>query len=450
MKKEELERFNEWWSTGTVRDALAPAYHRRPFESVSRLLGYRQAVVLTGLRRVGKSTILYQLIRKIIQETEPSGVLYFSFEERGEGAKEVLEAYERTVLKKPLDRAGKVHIMLDEVQYSRDWLSAVKRYYDLYPNVKFYLSGSSSLLVSGKTLESLAGRFFFVEVYPMSFREFAEARGDVKPGGEPTSRLEPIFHDYLAKSGFPEVAGWEDEERVAEYVRNSVVDRVLLRDFPALLGARDTLLLGRLFAALVSRPGGTANLNELSREFGASRITVARYLRSLERSFLLRGLANFRPSIRSSSRKLRRYYPATTSLIRAVSRQAFQRESGGVLETYVINALGATHYYRQGRVEVDAILGGGDVAVEVKSGADERDVDKLARAATRIGSRKRMIVSLSDRFSRKGVEVVPAYALEWETPVSSMQIEAVKPSVATSSETTVREMRGRRHGKEMG
>ena len=101
-------------------------------------------------------------------------------------------------------------------------------------------------------------------------------------------------------------------------------------------------------------------------------------------------------------------------------------------------------------MEVDAILGGGDVAVEVESGADERDVDKLARAATRIGSRKRMIVSLSDRFSRKGVEVVPAYALEWETPVSSMQIEAVKPSVATSSETTAREMRGRRHGKEMG
>src|SRR2546422_2875174 len=111
MKKEDLERFNEWWSTGTVRDALAPAYHRRPFESVSRLLGYRQAVVLTGLRRVGKSTILYQLIRKIIQETEPSRVLYFSFEERGEGGKEVLEAYERAVRRKRVGRAGKVHMM---------------------------------------------------------------------------------------------------------------------------------------------------------------------------------------------------------------------------------------------------------------------------------------------------------------------------------------------------
>lgn len=416
MKREELERYNEWWATGSVRGVLAPEYHRRPFEAAFKLLGYRQAVVLTGLRRVGKSTIIYQLVRKLLQDMDSSRVLYFSFEEGGESAKSVLETYEKTILKKPLDAAGRVVVMLDEVQYSRDWLPTVKRYYDLYPNVKFYLSGSSSLLISGKALASLAGRFFFVDVYPMSFREFVEVRGETKRGGEATSRLEPLFHDYLAKAGFPEVVGWEDEERVAEYVRNSIVDRVLLRDFPALLGARDTVLLGRLFAALVSRPGGAANLNALSREFGATRITISRYLRSLEKSLLMKGLSNFRPSTRSSSRKLRRYYPATTSLIRAVSRDVFERDQGGVLETYVVNSLGASYYFRRGQVEVDALVGGVQTAVEVKGHPDARDATRLERAARMIGARKKVIVSLSEREEIGGVEVVPAYLLEWEMP----------------------------------
>lgn len=416
MNRRDLERYNEWWATGAVRPALSPKYHRAPYRRAYDLLPYRQAVILTGLRRVGKSTIVYQIVEKLLQSTDPSNVLYFSFEEGGESAKEVLEAYESSVLKKPFDKAGKVYLMLDEVQYAGDWLPVVKKYYDLYPEVKFYLTGSSSLLISDRALTSLAGRFFLVDVYPMSFREFAEAKGEVRPDGEPSSRLEPLFYDYLGKAGFPEVVGWDDEEKVAEYVRNSVVDRVVLRDFPVLTGGRDPLLLGRLLTSLVSKPGTIANLDALSREFGASRITVGRYLRSLERSMLLRGLSNYRPSTRSSSRKLRRYYPATTSLVRAVSRQAFEGDMGGVLETYVVNALGASRYYRMGREEVDVVLGDGEIAVEVKVSPDAGDIARLVRVAERIGARRKVVVSLSGGVSYGGVETVPAYALEWEMP----------------------------------
>ncbi|MBI2648847.1 MAG: ATP-binding protein [Thaumarchaeota archaeon] len=414
MHSQELERLNEWWGTKSVREELAPSYHRKPFDDALRLLGYRQAVMLTGLRRVGKSTILYQLVKRLLRDEKPSRILYYSFEEGGESTRAVMEAYEREVLKKPLDEAGKVYVFLDEVQYSGDWLPTVKRYYDLYPKLKLYLSGSSSLLISGRALASLAGRFFFVEVYPMSFREFVEARGALPAGGEPSSRLEPVFFDYLRKAGFPELVTWEDDARIVEYVRNSVVDRVLLRDLPVLFGPRDTLLLGRLLAAFASRPGSMANLNELAGEFGATRITVARYLKSLETSLLLRPLGNFRPSTRSSSRKLRKYYPATTSLIRAVSREAYEADTGGVLETYVVNAVRASHYYRKGQVEIDAVLHGGETAVEVKQSPDARDALKLSRAAASLGARRKMIVASSDSRQLKGVEVVPAYALEWK------------------------------------
>lgn len=426
MRNEELERLNEWWFKGAVREALAPPYHRRPFGAAVELLGYRQVVILTGLRRVGKSTMLYQLVSELLRKVEPSKVLYFSFEEGGESTKDVLQAYEKEVLRKPLDEAGQVYVLLDEVQYSSDWLPVVKKYYDLYPGMKFYLSGSSSLLISSRALAGLAGRFFTVEAYPMTFREFAEARGVIPQGGEPSSRLEPLFSEYLPKAGFPEMVNWTDEQRIAEYVRNAVVDRVLLRDAPLLFGQKDSLLLGRIFAALVSRPGTTANLYELAGEYGASRITVARYLRALEASLVLRGLANYRPSTRSSSRKLRRYYPATTSLIGAVSRRAYS-DVGGVLETYAINALRASRYFRKGRAEIDAILGEGETAVEVKTTPGERDAVQLNRVAGGIGAKRKVIVSQSDRRRIGSVDVVPAYELEWfmqktDTPASLREV----------------------------
>ena len=414
MLADRMDRFNEWWATGKVRAELAPDYHRKPFDEAAKLLGYRQALILTGLRRVGKSTMLYQLAQKILREAEPSRLLYFSFEEGAESASQVLTEYETRVLKRPIDGAGKVYVLLDEVQYARDWVATVKRYYDIYPNVKFVLSGSSSLLISGKARGTLAGRFFFVEAYPMTFMEFAEARGQVSPGGEATSRLEPLFADYLGKAGFPEVVRWDDESRVEQYVRNSVIDRVIFRDVPSLTGQRDPLLMGRILETLVTRPGSQVNLNKLSMEFGASRVTLARYLRAMEVSLLLRGLSNFRPSTRSSSRKLKKFYPATTSLVKALSKRAFESDGGGVLETYAVNALAASYYYRTGRGEIDAVSDGGETAVEAKLTPDLKDASLLIELATRVGAKRKVIVSSSERGKIGGVDVVPAYALEWE------------------------------------
>ena len=417
VRKADLERFNGWWASGTVRSALAPGYTRKPFSDAFKLLPLRQAVVLSGLRRVGKSTILYQLIRGLLDGgTDPRNLLYFSFEEGGEGAKEVIEEYERSVLRKGLEEAGKVYIFLDEVQYSRDWVMAVKRFYDIYPNVKFYLSGSSSLLVSAKVLQSLAGRFFSVDVYPMTFREFVEVKGALRPGGTPNSRLEPLFSQYLTKAGFPEITGLEDERLVAEYVRNSVLDRVTLRDIPALFGPRDVMLLGRLLTSVVSSPGGAVNLNGLSRDLGADRVTLSRYLRSLEGSLLLRSLGNFRPSPRSESRKLRKYYPSTTSMIFAVARGSFEGAPGAVLETYVVNALRANRFYRKGGREADVVLGDGAACVEIKLSPVERYACWFWAAASVMGANIKLIGSWSDSGRVGGVDVVPAYALDWEEP----------------------------------
>jgi predicted AAA+ superfamily ATPase len=177
MMHEDIERFNEWWFTGKVRSELALPFRRKAFSRIIESLRERQILLVTGLRRVGKTTLLYQAVEKLLETVAPDCILYFSFEEALGSPKEVLEYYEKKVLRKPLEDADKIFVFFDEIQYVKDWPSVLKQFYDLYPNLKFFVSGSSSLLLSRDAIDKLAGRFFLLEVEPLSFSEFLGLKG---------------------------------------------------------------------------------------------------------------------------------------------------------------------------------------------------------------------------------------------------------------------------------
>jgi len=130
MLKEDLERFNEWWFTGKVRRELALPFRRYAFSRIMESLSERQILLLTGSRRVGKTTLLYQAIQSLLETVAPSKILYFSFEESLVSLKEVLEFYEKKVLMKPFDEVDRVFIFFDEVQYVENWPSVLKQFYD--------------------------------------------------------------------------------------------------------------------------------------------------------------------------------------------------------------------------------------------------------------------------------------------------------------------------------
>jgi hypothetical protein len=415
MLREDLERFNEWWFTGKVRRELALPFRRYAFRRVLESLGERQVLLVTGLRRVGKTTLLYQVVERLLETVAADRVLYFSFEESSAGPKEVLEFYEKMVLRKPFEEVDRVFVFFDEIQYVENWPSVVKQFYDLYPNLKFFVSGSSSLLLSKEAVEKLAGRFFLLKVKPLTFAEFLGLKGVKTDEVEVFSRrVEAFFYDYLRKSGFPEVVDWDSEVRVAEYVKNSVVDRVALRDIPLMFKTRDMVLMDNVIRLILSVPGGILNVNSLSRTWGVSKITVSNYLRFLETSLLIRSLSNFRPSFLSSSRKLRKYYPVTPSLVFAYSRESFEGKMGAVLETYVVNALDADYYFREGKKEIDVILKDkGLLPVEVKETVDEGDIAEFSRLVKYVGAEKGVIVSSNQEIKSGDVDVIPVYLVEF-------------------------------------
>jgi len=415
MPIEDVERFNEWWFTGKIRRELAFPFRRYAFSRIMESLRERQILLLTGPRRVGKTTLLYQTIESLLETVPPSKILYFSFEESFTSPKEVLEFYEKRVLMKPFEEVDRAFVFFDEIQYVENWPSILKQFYDLYPNLKFFVSGSSSLLLSKEAIEKLAGRFFFLKLKPLTFSEFLELRGIKTDKLQIFSRrIEAYFYDYLRKSGFPEIVDWDNEVRTAEYIKNSVIDRVALRDVPLIFKTRNMTLIDKIVRLILSAPGSIININSLSRTWGESRITISNYLRFLETSLLIRSLSNFRPSFLSSSRKLKKYYPVTPSLIFAYSKENFESRMGAVLETYVANALEAEYYYREGKKEIDIILKDkGFLPIEVKETIHEGDIAGFSRLLKYVNAEKGVIVSLSQEIKRQSVQVIPAYLVEF-------------------------------------
>jgi hypothetical protein len=415
MPKEDIERFNEWWFTGKIRRELAPPFRRYAFPRVMESLRERQILLVTGSRRVGKTTLLYQTIERLLETVAPSKILYFSFEESLASPKEVLEFYEKKILMKPFDEVDRAFVFFDEIQYVENWPSVLKQFYDLYPNLKFSVSGSSSLLLSKEAIEKLAGRFFFLKLKPLTFSEFLELKGVKTDRLEIFSRrIEAYFYDYLRKSGFPEIVDWDNEARMAEYIKNSVIDRVAFRDVPLMFKTRNMTLMDKIVRLILSTPGSIININSLSRTWGESKITISNYLRFLETSLLTKSLSNFRPSFLSSSRKLKKYYPVTPSLIFSVSKENFENKMGAVLETYVVNALDAEYYFREGKKEIDIILKDKELLpIEVKETIDESDIAGFFRLMKYINADKGVIVSSSQEIKRESVEVMPAYQVEF-------------------------------------
>ena len=414
MLKEDVERFNEWWFTGKIRRDLTPPFKRYAFPRIIESLKERQILLVTGPRRVGKTTLLYQAIESLLEKVSPNKILYFSFDETTFNPKEVLEFYEKKVLMKPFEEADRVFIFFDEIQYAKNWPSTLKQFYDLYPNLKFFVSGSSSLLLSREAMEKLAGRFFTLKLKPLTFYEFLELKG-IKPNRTDlfSRRIEAYFYDYLRKSGFPEIVDWENETRIAEYIKNSVIDRVTLRDIPLIFKTRNITLMENIVKLILSTPGNTINVNSLSRTWGESRITISSYLRYLETSLLIRSLSNFKPSFLSTSRKLKKYYPVTTSLIFAYSKQNFEKRMGAVLETYIVNALDAQYYFREGKKEINIILKDKELLpIEVKETVNKEDITKFAKLVRYINAKKGIIISSNQRLKREEIEVIPAYMAE--------------------------------------
>jgi hypothetical protein len=412
MVRDILELLNEWWLRGSVSKEKAKPYKRKIFPELEKLMEPRQMLILTGLRRVGKSTLIYQMIEELIAGgTDPAKILYFSFDQKVEEPLRILEEYQK--LTRVHWKEDKVFVFFDEVHKMDGWSAKIKLLYDSLPNLKLVLSGSASIMIEKEAIQNLAGRYFLREVNPLTLGEFAELSLGKKVENLEIWRgeLDAIFPLYL-KRPFPEIVKWEDEGRVSEYIKELVIEKASKVDLPDIFKHVKTSLLSTLLENFMGRPGSVLNVSSLSRDLRVHKLTLEEHISFLEFAKLIRTVKNFRPSTRAESRKMKKIYPTHIALSFPFRPSL---EKGEIFETLIASALDLRNYWRKNSKEVDFVKRNGALLpIEVKAKPEVRkdDLKNLLYFMEKYGADKGLLVydgseKRSVEMNSKVVEMVP-------------------------------------------
>lgn len=297
-----IERDNPWWQQGREYKSFVSDYKKRfyfkRFCELATDLSVRRATVLMGPRRVGKTVMVRQLIDALIKKgVEPTRVLFASID-APVFSNLPLEKFLSFLPKPPQasEEDETYYVLFDEIQYLKNWEVHLKDLVDNYPSVRFIATGSAAAALKLASKESGAGRFSDFRLPPLTFAEFLDFIEEDSlvslSNGEyiatDLASLNEKFIDYLNYGGYPEaVLSPTVRNQQDQFVKNDIIDKVLLKDLPALYGIKDIQELNSLFAHLAYNTGQELSLQSLSQNSGLSKPTIQKYIEYLESAFLI-------------------------------------------------------------------------------------------------------------------------------------------------------------------
>jgi predicted AAA+ superfamily ATPase len=358
---ERLNYENPWWVTKRIPELYSAMEKRLYFDVFYPFVKekeIRRALVLMGPRRVGKTVMLFHSIQQLIDEqVNPQEIFFVGIDNPiyiHLSLEDILNLCRKSLNRTTLDGC---FIFLDEIQYLKDWERHLKVLVDSYPETKFIVSGSAAAALKWHSTESGAGRFTDFMLPPLTFQEYIHLKkmnhliynGTIEYGDKSIpyclahdlKALNKEFVHYLNFGGYPEVVLSEKiQGDMGRYVKNDIVDKVLLRDLPSLYGIKDVQELNRFFTYIAYNTGNEFSYETMSRESAIQKDTLKKYLEYLEAAFLIKVLnkvnVNAKRLKRISSFKV---YLTNTSLRTALFSPIIETddEMGNMVETAVLS-----------------------------------------------------------------------------------------------------------------
>ncbi|MFA7709414.1 MAG: ATP-binding protein [archaeon] len=333
MYKDILFEWNPWWGKYTEN-----SLEREDTNKIYELLQLKEILFITGIRRSGKTTILYQLISKLIDnKINPMDILFIKVDDLRlkeltyKKIDEIIQEYKTLKETKSI-----TYIFLDEIQELPDWEQYIKTIYDLNKDLKIIISGSNSGLLKKNINSYLTGRIISKEVYPFSFKEFLKYYQiniinikDIYINKIPISKK---YRDYIKTGGFPEVIKTKDN--LKNEVLKNYFDTILYRDITEKYKVRNTIELKDFLIFILSNNTRQVNYVDLAKEVGLSRDTISNYVSYLSECYLLFLINKYSYSYKSQIKSAKKIYPVDLGLINAVSFK-FSEDLGRAYENLV-------------------------------------------------------------------------------------------------------------------
>ena len=306
-----MRQYNPWWKNPlSVKNESKPQKRLAYYEALN-IIGQktiRRFLLLSGARRVGKTTIMYQIIEKLINDgINPKNILYISFDNpmiKMVNSDEVLKIFDSLYTTN-----GMKYIFFDEIQYAENWELWLKVIYDTRKDICVVATGSASPVLEKGSSESGTGRWTVLKIPTLSFYEYCRLLELEEPElpenlritqltdmstaelGDLTEKFSHLinhFNRYLTIGGFPELVLSDNDDYAQRMLREDVVDKVIKRDVLTLFNIRSPLLMEKLFLYLCINSTEIFNTATAAKELENITVnTIESYLNALEMSNLI-------------------------------------------------------------------------------------------------------------------------------------------------------------------
>ena len=408
---------------GTVvqdqREELNNPGYSVPRSIFGRVMEYggSSALVVMGLRRCGKSTLLKQMVG----ERYKGNVLYLNFDDeritgfRAEDFQTLMEVF--------IELFGDVrNVFLDEIQDVTGWELFVNRL--LRQGYRVFITGSNSNLLSKELGTRLTGRHTDLVLYPFSFAEFTKARKVGVPAGRRYSTKEKaqmsgLFKEYLSLGGMPEAVVFSNESAPSQ-----VLSDVLQKDIVNRHGVRKPADLRAVVNFLVANASNELTVRSILNNFAIrSANTVQKYLEYAEEAYLVFTVRRFERKVKLFDKNPRKVYCSDNGIITR-SAPSINERKGALLENLVavhLKRMGKEFYYYRGPTnsEADFVVPAEKAAIQVCHELNEenrgRELKGLYEAMNAVGTRKGLILTADQEgeISQGGRTVAVLPAWQW-------------------------------------
>ena len=360
--KERLEEMNPWWKGHFEFESIKRPHYQ---EMLKSQLDRKDITILTGIRRVGKTTLLKQLIEYLLkQKTESRHILFVSLDLlyfRDFTIQDIILEYKKI---HKIPHGETVYLFLDEVAYKENFNQELKNLYDLGKYVIYASSSSARVLKDEKAF--LTGRARYIEVDPLDFQEFLLFNGhDISKTDVPL--LRGYFEDYMRLGGMPEYVLTKDPVYLSE-----LLELIISKDVLSSHDIKNRQIVYDLFRLLCERVGKQVSYNKLANILGVDNETVSRYISYFIDTFLF-DMIEVKGKLNERIRGKKKLYCIDVGLRNVVT--GF-RDKGAVYENLVFNRIkrNKPNFLMRGGIEIDFIFA--NTLIEAKYGSELNDAQQ--------------------------------------------------------------------------
>lgn len=409
-------------------------YIKRKLEStILEYLKTKEIIAITGPRQGGKTTLL-----KNIQENLKESV-YLTFENMKD-----LNLFDQDIdnfAKKYLSEYK--YIFIDEFQYAKNGGKRLKYLYDVFPNNKLIISGSSAVDLTIKAIKFLVGRVFVFNLFPFDFEEFLLAREnnligvyneyvkktdwtkikneELKISSAINKEFNDLLEEFIIWGGYPRVILAKTNSEKENVLKN-IYNTYFLRDIKDVLGLIDDYKMERLIQALSNQTGQLINYNELGNLSGYNYLTLKKYLNILEKTFVCQRIHPFFSNKRKEIVKNPKIFFFDTGLrnyaVQNFSKLDLRVDKGQLNENFIFcqlikKGIIPNFWRNKNKEEVDFVIGihGGQIVIESKSQFKQTKIPKSLSAFIKLHQPKASIVASDNYQNPLEIDKTPIYFL---------------------------------------